>query len=143
MLTHLWHSILGMPKESEQWHHDDIADELEEYHEAKGFISKWSEISDVVYTYTRARWTGFKHITFPLSWYQYPIGLLYMYPKYSLRWLFFRKVARSMDKNIIMREVRNPSKVHKLHVLAEKYSLEKEEFVKRCEKLSKRWPLLK
>lgn len=141
MLTHFWHNLLAMPKYSEQWHRDDIADELEEYHEAKGVIPTWSEISDVVYTHTRAKWTGFKHIAFPLPWYHYPIGLLYMYPKYTFRWLFFRKVGKKFDTYIS--EVRNPKKVEKLHVLAERYGVEKEKFVEECKRVLRYWPLLK
>ncbi len=141
MLTHSWHTLLGMPKESESWHSRDIADELEEYHEAKGFISVWSEISDVVYTFTRAKWAGFKDFIFPLPWYLYPVGLLYMYPKYTCRWMFFRRVGKKFGKSIA--EVRNPRKIEKLHVLAERYGVEKELFVEECKKILTYWPLLK
>lgn len=146
MFTHLWHTILDMDKESEAWHLQDIQDELEEYHEAKGIVPTWSEISDIVYTHTRAQWTGYKHFIFPLPWYQYAIGWLYMFPKYTLRWSFFWVAARLTDKNIRMRELRNPKKVEKLYGLAEKYRMDdktKEIFVGKCKRLLKYWPLLK
>jgi hypothetical protein len=132
-----------MPKESEFWHKTDVQDEVLEYHEAKGFFPTWSEISDVVYTHTRAKWTGYTHFRFPLHWYHYPIGLVYMYPKYTLRWLFFRKVGKIFGKHGMIHEVRNPRKIEKLQVLAEKYQIDKEKFVEECKKLLQWWPLLK
>jgi hypothetical protein len=50
-----------MPKYDEEWHRQDMADELTEYEEASGFIDTWSELSDVAYTYTRAKRNGDSH----------------------------------------------------------------------------------
>lgn len=138
-----WHSYLNMPKYDIDWHLQDIKDELIELEEARGLISRWSEISDVVYTYTRAKWSGHKEINFPLKNTHFYIGLIYMFPKYTLRWKFFRKIGKSFDKNLKITEVRNPRKIHKLEDIADKYNLDKDIFKSRSEKLLKKWILLK
>lgn len=143
MFINLWHSILDMPKCDRAFHEQDIDDELKEFHEEKRIIPVWSEASDLVYTYTRGRWSGHKDLQFPVAWYWYLIGMTYMYPKYTLRWLFFWLVARKVNKKVKMREVRNPRKVEKLKVLAEKYGMDEELFVAECKKLLRWWPLLK
>lgn len=74
-----------MPKYDFTWHSQDVAEEFGEYKEATGLLHRWSELSDVVYTYTRAQWSGYKEIEFPLSRTGFYIGLLYMFPKYTLR----------------------------------------------------------
>ena len=137
LLNH-WHNMLNMPKYDEAWHQQDLADELAEYEEAKGFIDTWSELSDVAYTYTRAKWSGHKNIAFPLSKTKLHIGILYMFPKYTLRWRFFRKLGHCFDKNLYINEVRNPRKVTKLKVIAEKYNLDPEQFQIKAEQELKR-----
>lgn len=42
-LIHEWHSYLGMPKYSLDWHKNDIKDELEELKEAKADYLKEQE----------------------------------------------------------------------------------------------------
>lgn len=66
MHFHLWHSMLDMPKHDDAWHRQDVADEMKELAEAKGFFWRWSERSDVVYTVTRARWSGHRGFAWPL-----------------------------------------------------------------------------
>lgn len=131
-----------MPKRDLAWHQQDIADELAEYKEAKGFIFKWSEISDVVYTYTRAHWSGHKEVKFPLSQKHFYFGLLYMFPKYTLRWTFFRVLGNRLKSKIKLTEVRNPTKIHKLDHIANKYNLNPEVFKTEALKLMKFWPFL-
>lgn len=77
-LLNRWHRMLNMPKYDENWHRQDLADELAEYEEAIGFIDIWSELSDVAYTYSRAKWSGHKNINFPLSRTKLYIGILYV-----------------------------------------------------------------
>jgi hypothetical protein len=132
-----------MPKNDIDWHVQDIKDELEELKEAEGLVYKWSEISDVVYTYTRAKWSGHKELDFPLKKIHFYVGLVYMFPKYTLRWKFFRKIGKSFDKDLNITEVRNPKKINKLENIADKYNLDKDIFKERSEKLLKRWVLLK
>lgn len=142
-LINKWHSMLNMPKHDEAWHKQDMADELAEYHEAAGLIDTWSELSDIAYTYTRAKWSGHTTINFPISKILLPIGMLYMIPKYTLRWRFFRKLGHQFDKNISISEVRNPKKIAKLVVIAEKYHLNPDVFQEKAEKLLKNSFLLK
>ncbi len=136
-LINRWHTMLNMPKYDEVWHKQDMADELAEYHEAEGLIDIWSELSDVTYTYTRAKWSGHTGMGFPISKMLLPIGILYMIPKYTLRWRFFRELGHQFDKNISISEVRNPKKIEKLKIIAEKYNLDPNEFTQKATVLMK------
>lgn len=127
-LINKWHDVLSMPKYDEAWHRQDMTDELTEYEEAHGLIDTWSELSDVVYTYTRSKWSGHNSIEFPLSKARLLVGLIYMFPKYTLRFRFFRDLGHQFDKNLNISEVRNPKKIEKLKVIAEKYNLDPEQF---------------
>jgi hypothetical protein len=120
-----------------------MADELAEYQEAESLIDTWSELSDLVYTYTRAKWSGHTTIDFPISKMLLPIGILYMIPKYTLRWRFFRKLGHQFDRNFHVSEVRNPNKISKLVVIAEKYHLDPIVFQERAVTLLKSSFLLK
>lgn len=142
-LIQRWHSHLDMPKYDLEWHKQDVCDELEELKEAKGLICKWSELSDVVYCSTRAEWSGHKNIEYPFGKLSLLVGSLYMFPKYMLRWKFFRVLGKRFDKDLKITEVRNPQKVEKLKNIAEKYSLNPEDFKCEAQKLMKRWVFLK
>lgn len=137
----LWHNMLNMPKEDRAWHEQDMAEELEEYRAAQGIIMKWSELSDVVYTCSRTRWSGHS-IKFPMSGWRYALGMVYMYPKYTSRWFFFRRAGRRLGSSKQVDEVRNPRKVAKLHSIAKRYGLNELEFQAACEKQLTYWPLL-
>lgn len=141
MIIRLWHHWLDMHKYDEAWHLNDIKDEQKEYEEARGFVDRWSELSDVVYTYTRARWTGHDGVVFPFSRFHLFAGLLYMFPKYTLRWLFFRRVAKKFGKKISA--IRNPQKAHKLRGIAEEFGMDPDAFEKECKRLMKYWIFLK
>ena len=138
-----WHNLLKMEKYDLEWHQADMIGELAEYKRAEGFMERWSELSDIVYTYTRARWSGHTDVSFPLSRGLFIWGALYMFPKYTLRWLFFVFAGRILKSKRLIREVRNPQRISKLDEIAEKYGLEKEAFHCACRKLLKSWPLLK
>ena len=135
-IIYSWHNQLNMPKHDLEWHRQDIADELQELTEARGFIDRWSEYSDICYTYTRALWSGHKDIKLPISYFMYLIGLVYMFPKYSLRWNFFHKPGKKFGNDNVT-EVRNPKKIHKLEDIAAKYDIDKIEFVLEAKKLLK------
>lgn len=143
VLINKWHDMLNMPEYDEEWHRQDMADELAEYQEAKGFIDTWSELSDVAYTYTRAKWSGHTTINFPLSRIRLAIGILYMLPKYTLRWRFFRALGHEFDRKLNISEVRNPKKIAKLKNIAEKYNLDPELFTQKAQSLLKNRILLK
>lgn len=136
-LINYWHTKLDMPKYDETWHQQDITDELTEYAEAKGIINIWSELSDVAYTYTRAKWSGHLNIDFPFSKPLLLIGILYMIPKYTLRFRFFRTLGHQFDKNLHISEVRNPKKIEKLRAIAEKYEIDPEQFTQKALALMK------
>lgn len=133
--------MLDMPKYDRAWHEQDIADELKELEEAGGIIATWSELSDIVYTYTRACWSGHKTLQQPLSRSEFFLGALYMFPKYTLRWLFFRRIGSVMGATNIT-EVRNPKKTEKVGDIARRYGLDEEKFRKESERKLKYWPLL-
>lgn len=142
MIIKWWHSWLGMPKYDLQWHLQDLADEVKEYEEASGFFDLWSELSDVVYTCTRGKWSGHK-IQFPYSKVRFWWGAIYMFAKYTMRWLFFRRAARKVDPAVDMRAVRNPKKTHKLHAMAEEFGIDSKKFEIQCKKMLKYWWLPK
>lgn len=142
-LINKWHSILDMPKKDFDWHQADIFAELKEFDEAKGMINKWSEISDVTYTYTRAHWSGHTDIKYPLTKIHFYVGLLYMFPKYSLRYKFYRILGKRIDKNAKLKEVRNPKKIEKLKHIARKYNLDEDKFEQEAKKLMAWWVFLK
>lgn len=130
-----------MAKFDKAWHEQDLADELGEYNEETHLLKKWSELSDVVYTCTRGRWSG--HVmAFPFSRWQFAVGVVYMIPKYSGRWLFFRHAGKRAGARTPMHEVRNPRKTHKLHTIAERHQIDPLVFQEICEKQLKYWPLL-
>ncbi len=140
-MIHRWHSLLGMQKYDKTWHEQDLADELAEYYEEKQLLKKWSELSDVVYTCTRGRWSG-HDLDFPFSYTKFYLGIVYMIPKYSLRWLFFKKAGKKAGAKMPVHEVRNPKKTHKLHQIAERNNIDKKNFQLICEKQLRYWILL-
>ncbi len=131
-----------MPKYNIEWHINDVKDECEELKEARGFINRWSELSDVSYTYTRTRWAGHK-INKPLNSLLLFIGYFYMIPKYSLRWFLFYKAGKSINPDVKVSAVRNPKKIHKLNEIAKENNLNETQFKTEVEKRLKYWPLLK
>jgi len=70
------------------------------------------------------------------------MGLLYMFPKYTLRWRFYRVLGKKIDKNVKIAEVRNPKKIEKLEKIARKYNLNPQQFTDEAKKLIKRWIFL-
>lgn len=136
-----WHTWLDMPKFDKAWHEQDMADELAEYHEETVLLKKWSELSDVTYTCTRGRWSGYD-IKFPFGRWQFYVGTLYMVPKYTGRWLFYRSAGKKSGARHHVHEVRNPRKVHKLHVMAKENGIDEHVFERICKAQLRYWPLL-
>jgi len=141
MIIRLWHNWLDMKKHDRAWHEQDMKDEMAEYNEAAGLIERWSELCDVVYTCTRAHWGGFGDLKYPYARWTFFVGLIYMFPKYTLRWLFFRRVGRQFGK--VIHEVRNPQKVKKLCMIAERNDIDPKDFQNACKRLMKYWIFLK
>ena len=136
-----WHDWLDMTKFDKEWHLNDLADELAEYHAEKHILKKWSELSDVVYTCTRGKWTGYD-IIFPFKKSQFLLGALYMFPKYTSRWLFYRSAGRRAGADHDLHEVRNPKKTEKLHQIANRHNLNDKQFQQICERQLMYWILL-
>ncbi len=118
-------------------------DELKEFKEAEDLFNKWSELSDVVYTYTRALWSGHDNILFPFRKRYFYLGALYMFPKYTLRWKFFRILGKKFDQNIKITEVRNPKNHDKLREIALRYNLDPIKFTEEARKQERYWIFLK
>lgn len=136
-----WHTWMAMSKFDKAWHEQDLADEVAELNDETQFFKRWSELSDVVYTCTRGKWSG-HNIPFPYGLGKFYFGLIYMIPKYSGRSLFYRRAGKKLEAKVEIREVRNPKKVNKLHIIAEKYCLDKLEFQAVCKDQLKHWLLL-
>lgn len=140
-MNNWWHKRLDLPRHDKAWFVAEMTGELAEYRDAKGLIYKWSELSDVVYLVTRAVFEGRGGITADVSRLRYAVGLLYMYPKYTSRFLFFYRAGKKLGVTTV-REVRNPQKTHKLHDIAGWHDLDPVAFQKVCEKQLRYWPLL-
>ena len=138
-----WHDILGMPKYDRQWHVQDIKEEYEELLVARGWIEHWSEYSDVVYTLTRARWSGYVDVQSPINCLQFVYGSVYMFPKITLRFWYYQRAAKKAGYNGRVTEIRNPQKEHKVREIADKYGIDADAFVRVCRNQLKYWPLLK
>jgi len=136
-----WHTLLGIKKHDLAWYESDLKDELSEYYNERKLIAKWSELSDVVYVCTRAKWSSHS-IIFPYSRILFCLGVMYMIPKYTGRWLFFRVAGGKLKAQRPIREVRNPKKTHKLHLIAKENGVNVQTFQEICEKQLKYWPLL-
>lgn len=130
-----------MPKHDLLWHQQDMEDEFLEYKEASGIFNLWSELSDVVYTFTRAKWSGHTDITFPFNSIYFYTGILYMIPKYTLRWRFFRKLGKIVYASTEIHEVRNPKRENKMSSIAKKYAVNETLFKNEARKL-RRWSFL-
>lgn len=137
-----WHDLLNMPKRDKMWHIKDIAAEHQELQDAEGWINRWSEYSDVAYSVTRGRWSG-HDIESPLNRREFYYGSIYMFPKYTLRYMFYRRAGKKLGARRPLHEVRNPKKLNKLHHIAKEYDLDPHEFAALCEKRLRYWPLLK
>jgi hypothetical protein len=131
-----------MERKDRDWHIGDIADEMAELQEATGILHRWSEYSDVVYTVTRARWGG-HDMPSPLPRRYFIYGSLYMFPKYTSRWIFFYRAGKKAGADHKVTEVRNPKKLHKLEHIAKKHGLQPEEFIRICHHQLKYWLLPK
>jgi hypothetical protein len=142
MIINYWHTLLNMSKHDLAWHIKDIEDEFTELKEARGFINRWSELCDISYTYTRAKWTGHQ-VKSPVNSFMIFVGYFYMIPKYTLRYLLFRFAGKAVDSSSKVCAVRNPKKLHKLSEIAKSNNIDEESFLREVEKRLRYWPLLK
>jgi hypothetical protein len=138
-----WHSWLGMQKFDREWHENDLAEELAEYHDETKLLKKWGELSDVVYTCTRSRWSGHE-LDFPLRRWQFFFGVPYMLWKYTSRFLFYKHAGEKAGADKTIRCVRNPHKLEKLSSIIDRDGIHVDEdrLLRQCRKQLKYWPLL-
>lgn len=142
-LFNKWHDWLDMPKFDAAWHQADMQDELAEFRQETNWFKKWSETSDVVYTYSRSQWSGHS-LDFPLTKRHLVLGTIYMFPKYTGRFLFFRQAGRKAGADKVIRCVRNPKKLYKLDAIIshQNIAVDRELLHKVCKKQLRYWPLL-
>ncbi len=138
-----WHTWLNQPKFDKAWHERDLTDELAEYHEETKLFKKWSELSDVAYTCTRSQWAG-HDVQFPLKRWQLYLGFVYMFPKYTGRYLFFTHAGKKAGADKLVRCVRNPKKLHKLDdiIIEQGITVDIAKLKKICARQLHYWPLL-
>ncbi|KAL3463279.1 hypothetical protein BJX64DRAFT_287533 [Aspergillus heterothallicus] len=152
-----WHRVLHLPRQpSLAWHRARIREELAERRHARNFLQRLSEMSDVLFSTSRARHDGFEiHPRLFVSVFACPsrflrstfgLGLAYAYmlTKFTLRWGFYRTAAyfAGSPKPFEVREVVNPRKKGKLDEVAERHQIDKERFRRICARLKWVWPLL-
>ncbi|KAI0993864.1 hypothetical protein K3495_g14320 [Podosphaera aphanis] len=143
-LINRWHSLLGVKRQSTaSWYRERLREELRERREARGFLERLSETSDVFYNVTRAQHDGMKIATLPAFTPAHLPIYAYMVGKYTLRWGFYRTAARLCHvphDNIC--EVVNPTKDSKVEKVARCHDIDATQFKAAARQLRQVWPLL-
>lgn len=137
--------MLGLPRqESKLWYRTRIREELVERRGAKNPLQKLSETSDVFFSLSRARYDGVLVRKLPRFSYHHVCVYTYMFAKYTLRWYFYRTVTIlcGVPCHDRVREVVNPSKVHKLDEVASRHNIDVVQFRLVSRRLRYIWPLL-
>lgn len=139
--------MLGLAKYSPpSWYSDRVREELLEVEEAKTRLEKLSETSDVFFSISRAQYDGFPvdEELPPLCSPRYNLLVYaYMLAKFTMRWAFYLTAARlcKAPNYDMVRETRNPMKDYKLRLIAERYQIDPEKFVRVATRLRRAWPL--
>ncbi len=145
-LLRRWHSILGLSQQSPpSWYRDRLREELRERRTAESCLAKLSETSDVFFSISRAQYDGFPTRALPpFNASRHAVVYAYMLAKYTLRWKFYRTVARlcKVPRYDLVREVVNPGKDHKLDEVASRYHIDPIKFRRVGRRLRLVWPLL-
>lgn len=144
-LLRRWHKMLGLQLQSPpSWYKDRLREELGERRMALTRLQKLSETSDVFFAIIRAHHDGFPVRKIPpFAPFRHTLVYAYMLGKYTLRWGFYRTAAilcRAPYHSV--REVVNPSKDEKLHVVALRHHIDPEVFKRVGRRLRRVWPLL-
>lgn len=140
----LWHGGMGLQRQVPcSWHGDRLREEEQELGEARTYLEKLSEASDVLFTISRAQHDGFDIRPLP-SLYdrKYTLAYLYMVGKFSSRWLFYMTASLLLRAPHAVREVVNPTKNEKLLQVAIRHQVDPVRFTRVCLKLLRIWPLL-
>ncbi|KAI4150894.1 MAG: hypothetical protein LQ340_003831 [Diploschistes diacapsis] len=143
LLRH-WHNFLGLPSQTPSaWHEERLREELEECRAARTSLEKLSERSDVFFTISRARHGGFPIDSLPPFTARNAFVYAYMVAKFTSRRMFYTTAAKlcKAPHYRSVREVVNPSRDHKLELVASRHGIDPSKF-KRVGRLLRRvWPL--
>lgn len=145
-LLRQWFGLLGLSRQSPpSWYRDRLREELSERRTATTRLAKLSETSDVFFAIIRAQHDGFAVRKLPpFSTSCHALVYMYMVPKYTLRWQFYRLAARLCNTPNHKRvcEVVNPGKDHKLEEVAFRHRIDPPAFVRVGRQLRRFWPLM-
>ncbi|KAI9704997.1 MAG: hypothetical protein M1836_006777 [Candelina mexicana] len=145
-LLNRWHKMLSLRQMSPaSWHHDRFREEIQECHEARTYIEKLSETSDVFFSISRAKHDGYPiRELIPCNTPRHALVYAYMFGKFTLRWGFHLTAAwlSGVEDWKGVREVTNPGKDHKLELVALRHGIDAEKFGRVGRKLRWVWPLL-
>ena len=145
-LLRRWHRMLGLARQSPpSWYRDRLREELKERRDAKTFLEKLSETSDVLFSISRARHDGFPVQSLPpFRTTRHTLAYTFMLLKYTLRWRFYRIAAKFCKAPHwgSVREVVNPGKDGNLREVARRHNIDPEEFVNAGQQLRNVWPLI-
>jgi hypothetical protein len=146
LLLRRWHQFLNLPRQTPpSWYRHRLYEELRERKAAKRFRSRLSETSDVFFSISRAKYDGFPVRRLPpFMASRHSLLYAYMLSNYTLRWTFYRTVARlcSTPHHRLVREVVNPGKDLKLEEVASRHHIDVEKFCRVGWQLWRVWPLL-
>ncbi|OJD21181.1 hypothetical protein ACJ73_07483 [Blastomyces percursus] len=143
-----WYGKLRLPPQSTpSWYQDRLREELQERRLAKVPWQKLSEMSDVLFAITRARYDVILAIAPKLPFIfapRYVFVYTYMLAKYTSRWMFYRTAAIicNAPRWDLVCEVVNPSKDHKLEEVASRHRMDPAKFRRVCRQLWRLWPRL-
>ena len=145
-LLRRWHRMLNLPRQTPpSWYRDRLREELQERRNAKTFLEKLSETSDVLFSISRARHDGFPIRNLPqFGATRHALAYTFMFAKYTLRWRFYRIAAKFCKAPHwdSVREVVNPGKDSNLRVVARRHNIHPEEFLNAGRQLRNVWPLM-
>lgn len=140
-----WHRYLHLRPQPRNWYRARLREELRERRMARTLCQRLSETADVFYTISRAQNDGFPIRTLPLFdvFLHLPV-YTYLLLKYTSRWGFYRVASClcAAPGGVLMREVVNPAKDHKLDEVALRHGVDPVLFRRVCCRLRRVWPLL-
>lgn len=146
-LLRTFHTALSLPAHPASWHTARLASELLEPAQANTPLSRLSETCDVLFTISRAHYSGHTIPNYhPEKYYdiRHVHVWCYMALKFSSRFWFYRVVARGAGKRDwwCVREVVNPGKREKVREVAGRHGVEGERMRRATGWVRCFWPLL-
>lgn len=139
-----WHRVLGLQRHPKTWYRDRLREELSELRAAESPIAKLSESSDVFYTLSRSRHSGYPTRSLPsFSVPRHALVYAYLVGKYTSRWTFYRVAARlsASSEWRSVRECVNSARDSKTVEVAARNDIDPTRFRLVCQRLRRWWPL--